>query len=256
MGVLRPTWRALRVMEHLLTGALISLYVSAFARFGRAPSWGPAVVRWWHGRLCRALGLRIQVIGQVAQSCLLVSNHISWLDIPVLGAQAELGFLSKSEVRRWPLVGWMAGVAGTLFIERGGHQVGRMVTRIGDEITRGRILAIFPEGTTTDGRVVLGFHPRLFAVVQRPGLRIQPVAIGYRSGDQRTPDLSVPYIGEDSLVANLWRVIRHPDLVVHVHFLDPIEPCPGEERRALASRARLGIVDALGAPPVPPRLRA
>jgi 1-acyl-sn-glycerol-3-phosphate acyltransferase len=248
MRVLRPLWRGLRVAEHLVTGALICTYISLVASAGRRPSSVPAVVRWWHGRLCRALGLRVCVSGAVVDGSLLVANHISWLDIPVLGAQAQVGFLSKAEVRGWPLVGWMSAVAGTLFIERGANQAASVSAQIASAIAGGRTLVIFPEGTTSDGRQVRRFHPRLFAVARQPGLRVQPVALAYRRDADAAPDLEVPFIGEQTLVANLWRVIRHPDLVAEVRFLSPLETEDGEERKRFAARARLEIVEALGLP--------
>lgn len=120
MGFLTTCRRGVRVSEHLLTGGAIALALSTGHRFGWRPVWLPAVVRWWHRRLCRALELKVRVTGELAERALLVANHISWLDIPVLGAQGQIGFLSKAEVRDWPLIGWMAETAGTLFIARGG----------------------------------------------------------------------------------------------------------------------------------------
>jgi 1-acyl-sn-glycerol-3-phosphate acyltransferase len=251
MVVLRALWRGLRVAEHVVAGTLICIVIGLAERAARRPSWVPGVVRWWHARLCRALGVRVRVFGVAAPRSLLVANHISWLDIPVLGGQAELGFLSKAEVRGWPLVGWMSTIAGTLFIERGANQTAKVSAQIAGAIAGGRALVIFPEGTTSDGRQVRRFHPRLFAAAQLPGLRVQPVAIGYRRGAEPAPDLEVPYIGEDSLMASLWRVLRHPDLVAEVRFLAPLQPEDGEDRRRFAERARLGIVQSLGLPAGP-----
>lgn len=248
MGALRVLWRGLRVAEHVVAGALICVVIRLAERVARRPSWVPGVVRWWHARLCRALGVRVRVFGEAAPRSLLVANHISWLDVPVLGGQAQLGFLSKAEVRGWPLVGWMSTIAGTLFIERGANQTARVSAQIAGAIAGGRALVIFPEGTTSDGRQVRRFHPRLFAAAQRPGLGVQPVAIRYRRGAEPPPDLEVPYIGEDSLVASLWRVLRHPDLVAEVRFLAPMRPEDGEDRRRFAERARLAIVGSLGLP--------
>lgn len=176
---------------------------------------------------------------------LLIANHISWLDIPILGAQGELGFLSKSEVRGWPLIGWMAKIAGTRFIERGAHQSQAVLDRLLEDLSQGRSIMIFPEGTTTDGRGVSRFHPRLFALAQQPGIHVQPVAISYRGVGASGPDTQVPYVGEDTLIANLWRLIRHPGLVAHVRFMPPMRAEQGESRRALAERARSRIVEAL-----------
>jgi len=104
---------------------------------------------------------------------------------------------------------------------------------------------IFPEGTTTDGRTLGRFHPRLFAIAQHPGVRVQPVAIRYRRRDTLALDQSVPYVGDDSLIANLSRLVRHPGLIACVHFLTPIQALEGESRRALAERTRGLILETL-----------
>lgn len=245
---LRSVWRGIRVAQTVLVGALILSYVSLTTRADARPAWLPRTVARWHRRLCRALDVRVEVEGRLAPRCLLVSNHISWLDVAVLGAQGNLGFLSKSEVRRWPLAGWMAATAGTLFIERGGNQTGALAQRIAADIAAGRSLAIFPEATTSTGLGVRRFHPRLFAIAQQPDLGLQPVALAYRCGDAPGPDPSIPFIGEQTLMANLWVLLRHPGPVARVQLLAPLCPRPGEDRRALCARSRSAIAAALGLP--------
>jgi 1-acyl-sn-glycerol-3-phosphate acyltransferase len=238
-------WRGLRVGTHLLTAALVAVVVAVHQRSGRRPLWVAQFIRWWHERLCQVLEVEVRMNGQIAANALLVSNHISWLDISVIGAQGEIGFLAKTDVREWPLIGWLANHAGTLFIERGGHQVAHIAAQLGHAIAGGRTLMIFPEGTTTDGQTVARFHARLFQTAQAPGVQIQPVAISYHHGDDPAPDLRVPYIGDDTLLANLWRVIRHPRLIARLHFLPPLAMVEGEQRRALAERARLAVATVL-----------
>jgi 1-acyl-sn-glycerol-3-phosphate acyltransferase len=204
------------------------------------------LVRWWHGRLCRLLGLTVHVRGQPGEAVLLVANHVSWLDIPVLGARGPIVFLSKAEVRSWPLVGWMAGIASTLYIERGAHQATHLAADIGMHIRTGCSVAIFPEGTTGDGHDLRRFHPRLFAAAQQPGLRLQPVAIRY--GSNTAPDAVAPFIGDDSLVPHLWRVLRQPGIRVEVSFLPTLDS-EGIDRRRLAESSRAAIAGALGLDP-------
>jgi 1-acyl-sn-glycerol-3-phosphate acyltransferase len=139
----------------------------------------------------------------------------------------------------------MARIAGTRFIERGAHQSETVLVQLREDLALGRTIMIFPEGTTTDGRDVLRFHPRLFGIAQSSGVRLQPVAIRYQRGTDPTPDQDVPYVGEDTLIANLWRLMRHPGLIACVHFLPPIQADRDERRRALAERARRMIVEAL-----------
>lgn len=242
MPSLTSILRAARVIEHLLTGAAIALYVRAAWSLGTRPSWVPTASRWWHERLCRALGLRLDVSGKLAPGALLVANHVSWLDIPVLGAQDRMLFLSKAEVRRWPLIGWMAATAGTLFIARGANQATEIVTQIGERIRAGTPVVIFPEGTTTDGSRLQRFHPRLFSAAQQPGVRIQPVALRY--GDGQVPDPIAPFVGDDDLLSHLVRVLSHPGLTVSVRFLPPLD-AEGADRRRLAEQCRMAIADSL-----------
>ncbi|MGQ9659239.1 MAG: lysophospholipid acyltransferase family protein [Thermochromatium sp.] len=240
--ILRRSWR---VGEHLVTGALIGLYAAIRSRAHRQPHWLPRAVRWWHGRLVRALEVEVRIEGRLEPGCLLVGNHVSWLDIPILGAQGEIQFLAKSDIRRWPLIGWLAALAGTRFIERGAHQAESVIRQLQVDLASGRTVMIFPEGTTTDGRTLKRFHPRLFAIAQQPDVRVQPVAIRYRRCDTFALDQSVPYIGDDSLIANLSRLVRHPGLIACVHFLTSMQALDGESRRALAERARAAILETL-----------
>ncbi len=246
--IARAIGRGLQVSAHLLLGAGLALFLSASRRGGHQPAWQASLVRWWHQWLCRALGVEVRVSGQVVPNCLLVSNHISWLDIPVLGAQGELRFLAKSEVRRWPLIGWLAQCIDTIFIERGAHQVSAITAQLVSALTTGGTLLIFPEGTTTDGSGVGRFHARLFGAAQLPGQQIQPVAISYHHGAAPTPETAIAYIGNETLLANLWRVLRHPQLVVQVHFLPPFPVAAGAKRRELAELAQALIVAALKNP--------
>ncbi len=245
---LTTLWRCLRYLEHVTTGALILGWVRLVFGAASRPVWLPAVVQWWYRRACRALGVRVEVAGTIADHCLLVCNHITWLDVLVLGAQGHLGFLSKSEVRHWPVIGWMSVVVGTLFIARGANQVGAVTMEIGARIARGGTLVIFPEGTTTEGSGVARFYPPLFSIVLQPGLGVQPVALCYRAGDEPPPDRSVAYVGDQTLAANLWGVLRHPGLVARVQFLTPIHPGPAARPRSLSGQARSAILSALGLP--------
>lgn len=239
-------WRGARVLAIVLLGALILVVVSVGRRLGARCGWLPSVVRWWHGGLCGALGLRLCQNGRLHASAVLVANHVSWLDIPVLGSCGPIGFLSKAEVRRWPLVGWMSATVGTLFITRGANQTREMRERIIESARLGRSVVVFAEGTTGDGRTLRQFHPRLFAVARQPGIRVQPVAIRY--GSNQTPDPTVPFIGDDALLPHLLRVLRAPGIPVQVNFLPALDEGLGD-RRALARAAREAIAAELDIDP-------
>jgi 1-acyl-sn-glycerol-3-phosphate acyltransferase len=239
----------LLIAAHLATGTAIATYIALLSRLGRRPDWISAVTRRWYRRLCVILGLRIRVEGRLDPGCLLIGNHVSWLDIPALGAQGEFGFLSKSEVRDWPLIGWLAETAGTHFIERGANRIDEISAMLRCRIAQGHTLMIFPEGTTSDGTGVLRFHPRLFELARDARLEIQPVAIAYRRAADGQLDTVAPFIGDDTLLAHLLRVIRHPGLMVEIRFLPPLPSGEEASRRALAERTRGAILDALGMEP-------
>ena len=242
MRILTPIWRTLRLSEHLLTGATIAAVLSPPSRLGLIQGLPPRLVSWWHRRLCRALGIRVQTHGGLAPNALLVANHVSWIDIPVIGSQGPVGFLSKAEVRQWPLVGWMAAAAGTLFMTRGANQAGEMVRLIEARLRAGRCVGVFPEGTTSDGSRLLRFHPRLLAAGQCEGVPVQPVAL--RFGTNQTPDSIAPFIGDDDLVSHLARLVRHPGLWAELHLLPPFD-ANGLSRRQIAERCRSAIAAAL-----------
>ncbi|MCF1182812.1 1-acyl-sn-glycerol-3-phosphate acyltransferase [Marichromatium gracile] len=247
--MLTTGWRLLRLVEHLITGTMIGLWIHLLDRLGHPPAWTARAVRWWNRRLCRVLGLTLEVSGRVAPGALVVANHVSWLDVPVLGAQGEMGFLSKSEVRRWPLIGWLARLAGTHFIVRGAHQTEQVMQGIADDLRGGRAVVIFPEGTTSDGQGLRRFHPRLFALAQIPGTRVQPVAIRYQHADHPAPERAAAYTDDDNLVLSLLRIVRHPALRVRIECLAPLAPVPSARRHELAEQTRTAIARSLDLQP-------
>jgi lyso-ornithine lipid O-acyltransferase len=243
MPSVRPIWRLLRVVEHLLTGLVITVGIALGQRLGWRVRQLPGIVRWWHARLSRALGIQVEALGQPAPNALLVANHVSWLDVPILGSRGQIDFLSKAEVKDWPLIGWMAGIADTLFITRGANQTGDLIRRIAERISRGGRVVVFPEGTTTDGTRLRRFHPRLFGAGQLGGGLVQPVALRY--GTDSAPDPVAPFIGDDALVPHLIRLSRHPGLRVQIRFLSPLDGS-ALSRRQISEHCRRAIGESLG----------
>jgi 1-acyl-sn-glycerol-3-phosphate acyltransferase len=228
-----------------MVGSAVALLIDLRSRLGRAPHWTPRVVAWWHRRLLDILAIQTRIEGAAQPGCLLVCNHVSWLDIPVIAAGSPVRFVSKSEVRDWPLLGWLAAIAGTQFIARGALQIDRVGAGLSATLAAGQHLVIFPEGTTSDGTSVLEFHARLFALAIEAEVPVQPIALAYRRAGASTPDRIVPFLGDDTLVAHLLRLIRHEDLIAEVRFLEPLAPLAGETRRDLARRTRARITKAL-----------
>jgi lyso-ornithine lipid O-acyltransferase len=209
--------------------------------------------RRWYRRALELSGVEVRCDGQpLPGPALVVANHVSWLDIPVLGSVMDVRFLSKVEVARWPVIGLLARRNGTLFIHRGAHHSERIVRDISDVLNQGHQVVIFPEATTTGGREVRRFHPRLFAAAVDTLTPVQPVALDYGRGDGDTPPVAA-YFGGDWFVLHAWRILRKPRTVVHVHLPPALPVAEGTTRRQLADAARKAVVAALGLSAAPPR---
>jgi 1-acyl-sn-glycerol-3-phosphate acyltransferase len=176
-----------------------------------------------------------------------VANHVSWLDIPLMSSSELTRFVSKSEVRNWPVAGWLADAAGTFYIQRGKGGARPLLDQLTPHLAAGGSVTIFPEGTTTDGSKVLDFHPRLFAAAIDAGCVVQPVAIRY--GCSVDGKNLAPFIGDDDLVSHIWRLLREPELCAQLVYCAPIT-ARGLERDALAAAAQASIHNALALLPV------
>ncbi|MES2821073.1 MAG: 1-acyl-sn-glycerol-3-phosphate acyltransferase [Pseudomonadota bacterium] len=242
MQQLRLGLRSIRLLLWLLIGCVLAGMVGLLERFTVRGLLGlrQRLMRLWMAGLVGCLPFRVRVLGQLPRMpALWVSNHVSWCDIPLLGALQPMSFLSKAEVRQWPLAGWLAEKSGTLFIQRGAGDSTVLGQQIGAYLGQQRPLLIFPEGTTTDGRGVRTFHGRLLASALEHQVPLQPVAIRYRRQGQ--PDDLAPFIGDDDLLSHLKRLLRAPVAEVELHLLPLLQPCPGENRNQLARRAQQAI---------------
>lgn len=246
MQTIRVIWRGVLLAFHLSLGMLLTPFVT---RQDKQGYWlvNHRIASWWHGRVVRILGIEISTSGTPpVPPAMVVANHISWLDIILLGHLLPTCFLSKSEVRQWPVIGWLAMRTGTLFIRRGGGEAGSVSGTIGTHLQHEGMLTLFPEGTTTNGRHVRPFFSRLFAAAIETGAPLAPVAISYRVDGEHDP--LAPYIGDQSLGENLLGLLRRRRSQVHIHFSPPI-PSQGMTRKALGEQARNAIVQALEAWP-------
>jgi 1-acyl-sn-glycerol-3-phosphate acyltransferase len=183
--------------------------------------------------------------GGLPGNLLIVANHISWLDIFVLNTLQPSRFIAKAELRRWPLVGGFIANVGTLFIERDRRRHTHSIKRDAAEaLARGDVIAIFPEGTTSDGSMVLPFHSALLQPIVDTGGHVQPVAIRYRtmSGEHNG---APAYVGETSLMESFWRITGERMQVVELHVTPPL-PARARHRRELTRAAEAAIRLALG----------
>jgi 1-acyl-sn-glycerol-3-phosphate acyltransferase len=241
--VFRVLWRAIRLLLHVLLGALLTLLTARRNRQRGDYRYHPGLVSWWHERLLHILQVRVEATGHRPHApALLVSNHVSWLDIPVLGSLTHSNFLSKDEVRRWPVIGWLAAASGTMFIRRGRGEASTVARQIADHLDSDGLLTLFPEGTTTDGSEVRPFFPRLFASAIESGAPVVPVALRYHIDGELDP--IAPYVGDQSLLANLWGIIRRDRTEVLVSYM-PALALAGLERKVAAEKARSQIALAL-----------
>ncbi|WP_185969581.1 lysophospholipid acyltransferase family protein [Tepidimonas aquatica] len=202
----------------------------------------------WAQHMLGEVGIQVEVRGTPpadGTGACIVANHISWLDIPALLSVLPCRFVAKDEVARWPLVGTLARRAATLFVQRGHALALRQLhTALCDRLRAGAPVAIFPEGTTTDGSHVRPFFAALLQPAIDTATPVYPVALRYRRSDGLPSPNAWAYHGDMTLWQSIRRVCRQPAGVVEMQWLPPIEPAH-VSRQALARRAHAAIVGAL-----------
>jgi 1-acyl-sn-glycerol-3-phosphate acyltransferase len=241
---LGAAWRLLRVVSHLLTGALTVGVV--FPRLTQAKR--DARVQTWALEMLARLAIKLIVDGQppLTGPVLLVANHISWLDIVVMHAARHCRFVSKDDVQRWPIVGTLASAAGTLYVARESRRDAmRVVHHMAECLAQGDVLAVFPEGTTGDGTQLLPFHANLLQAAIVADAPVQPVALHFSDAATGAVSFAPCYIGEDTLMQSLWRTLCAENLLAVVHFGEP-QQALGRDRRTWAADLRNTIADLRG----------
>lgn len=195
----------------------------------------------------RCAGLRVRVEGRpLRRQVLFASNHVTWLDILALGGATGAVFVSRDDVEGWPLVGWIAGLNDTIYVARQARrEVHGQADRLRRALAEGWSVALFPEGTTEGGHIVLPFRPSLFASLFPPleGVKVQPVCIDYASAAEE-----IAWVGAEPAGANAKRVLsRRGTTPVVLRFLEPIDPGQAGDRKVLAAQAQAEVEEALGA---------
>lgn len=229
--------RALRVVLHLLLALLLCTLINLdFTHRIDADDWA----RRWLKRLMRIVGVRFVVHGEPAPGGqMIVCNHVSWLDIPLVGAALTSRFVAKSDIQHWPLIGFIARAIGTFFIRRGAGGSKPLLDKLKPHLDGGGAVVIFPEGTTTDGRDVLPFHPRLFQAAIDCMAPVQPVALRY---SLTTDGENVaPFIGDDNLASHVVRVLKAKGLTAELFYCPPLLPAHYSDRATLARDAEEAI---------------
>lgn len=239
MNSLRALWRLGRALVHITAG--IAVILVRFPRMTQLQR--DARVQAWALKMLALLGIRLELRGQppVCGPVLLVANHISWLDIVVMHAARHCRFVSKADVRHWPLIGTLAAGAGTLYIERESRRDAmRVVRHMAESLKRGEIVAVFPEGTTSDGVALLPFHGNLIQAAISAQAPVQPVGLSFL--DTRTLAMSrAPcYVGDDTLVGSIWRTLAARAITAVVRYGQP-QLAQGRDRRAWAVDLRSAV---------------
>jgi 1-acyl-sn-glycerol-3-phosphate acyltransferase len=238
---LRGLWRLARMALHLLYGVLLVAtrfgHIDAEARMRH--------VQRWAATFLRLVGVRLVWQGTPRPGAkLLVANHVSWLDILALDAVVPARFVAKNEVRHWPVFGGFATGSGTLYIQRErARDALRVVHQMAAALQAGETVAIFPEGTTADGRILLPFHANLLQAAIATATPVQPVALRYFEPEHAISP-TVLFLGETTMLQSLWSVVCARDLAVRVDVLPAIAVAHADRRR-LAERLQGEIEAAL-----------
>ena len=238
-------------------GFTVALIPLQFLAVGLKLSLRKKLPHWYHRKCCRILGFEIETRGTVTERRprLFVCNHVSYLDITILGACIRGSFIAKSDVAGWPFFGVLAKLQETVFVIRDPRRVADQTEEIRVRIAAGDDLILFPEGTSGDGNYVLPFKSALFSVAEKAapetGLVVQPVTIAYTRLDGlpmgRYLRPFFAWYGDMELAQHLWRAVGMGRLTVAVQFHAPVDPVDFASRKALSDHCQATISKGLAA---------
>jgi len=205
-------------------------------------------MRWWSRSLLELLKVQHHVSGQPegaqAPACLLVANHVSWLDIFALNVVTPARFVAKSEVSGWPVLGWLVQRAGTLFIRRAVRSdTVHVNARMAGLLQQGSAVGLFAQGTSATPDQAVHFHAPLLQSAVAAGARVQPIAIFYHDQHGAWHDAAA-FVDDITFIESLWQIVCSPGIQVTVSYLPPIDAC-GQDRRALAVLTQCAVNAAL-----------
>jgi 1-acyl-sn-glycerol-3-phosphate acyltransferase len=235
----------LRLIVHLFVGLSISALIFPFTNAAGRERY----TKNWSAKLVKLCGVQVSVKqaaqGTDAQAALIVANHVSWLDIFVINSCQPCRFVAKSDIRDWPLIGWLCDKAGTIFIARGRQRdVRRIYEGLVSSIRAGERIAFFPEGTTVAQGNILPFHANLFEAAIEAKAPIQPYALRYLDA---TGDLhpAADFTGDMTFAQSVITILKSKGMRVELIILPTIDSADAH-RRELAAKARQSIGQALG----------
>jgi 1-acyl-sn-glycerol-3-phosphate acyltransferase len=222
-----------KVIAHLVQGLLIVYII--FPKLTQAQK--NKRIEAWAGNLLAKLAIKLVVKGKPPEAgpVLLVSNHISWLDILVIHATGHCRFVSKADIKHWPVLGTLTTAAGTLYIERESRRDAmRVVHHMSDALRNGDIVAVFPEGTTGNGVTLLPFHANLLQAAIAVDAPVQPLALSFIDAATGQTSQAASFVGDETLLGSLWNTLKSCNLVAVVTYGVP-QSAKGRDRRAWAA---------------------
>lgn len=237
-----PRRRTPAACARLLAGLLVVvagiLLVPAVALLGAGRR--DRLTRGWTRTVIRAFGLRVRTDAALSPDApggvLVVANHISWLDIPLVATLFPGRVLAKSDIRHWPVLGTVAARGGTLFVERDRlRALPDTVRDVADALRAGSRVIVFPEGSTWCGRDQGRFTAAMFQAALDAGAPVRPVRIGYR------PLGPAAFVGDDPLTVSLWRIVLARGLTAEIEVLPLIPAARHADRRSLARAAQTAV---------------
>lgn len=232
MQALSASFRLLRAIAHVFGG-----WWTIRTKFPHLPVAERELrVQQWAERMLNLMGISLTVQGTTPAHgpVLLVCNHLSWLDILTIHAARHVRFVSKSVVRHWPVIGTLSTGAGSLYIERERRRDAmRVVHHMTEALRNGDVIAVFPEGTTSDGHGLLPFHANLLQAAISAGAPVQPAALRFADAASGETSHAPRYIDDDNLLSSVWKTLKAPPLLAIVRFGES-QSSHGRERREWA----------------------
>ena len=236
-------FRGCRLALHFLHGILLAIFYPHLNQTRQR-----RILKTWSRQLLAILNIGIRTEGprlvRGETGCMVVANHVSWLDIFVLNAIYPSCFIAKAEVRSWPLIGWLCKRSDAIFIERAVRQNAASVNlRVSELLKQGVCVGLFPDGTTTDGKQVGHFHSALVQSAIDAGAMLCPIAIRYQN-ENRKQSSAAAFTDELTLPQSIWRILRSPRFDALLVFT-PALATTGKNRRVLARAAQEAISQGL-----------
>ncbi|MFC3893758.1 lysophospholipid acyltransferase family protein [Lentzea rhizosphaerae] len=236
VGKIRQIWRVVTAVTALLCGAAIAV---ALLLPGKQRE---NAIRLWFHAVLRAFGVRLEIHGArkfqevPRRGVLVASNHVSWLDELAIDSVQPIKLVAKKDIRSWPVLGPVITAAGTVYLDRENlRELPRTVDELAATLRGGSAVGIHAEGTTWCGLASGHYKPALFQAALDAGVPVRPIVLRYRIGGHVTTHPA--FVGSDTLVDSIKRVLRVKGLVVEVHVLDEIAPGRAATRRELAKLA-------------------